>query len=177
MVQGSTESPSVFLERLMEVFHQFTPYDPTAEKHKATVTVAFIDQSTKGIKRKLQKLEGLQDKSLRELVQVAEKVFYNRETEEEKEERRQEEQEARELKRDMRQERNLHRILATIVKEAREPQESSKIEPGNRREPLAKDQCAYYREKGHWAKEWPNRPKKKRAPHPKVLVVQEEDSD
>ena len=92
MVQGSTESPSVFLERLMEVFHQFTPYDPTAEEHKATITVAFIDQSTKDIKRKLQKLEGLQDKSLREHMQVAEKVFYNRETEEKKEERRQKEQ-------------------------------------------------------------------------------------
>jgi hypothetical protein len=63
--------------------------------------------STKDIKKKLQKLEGLQDKSLRELVQIAEKVFYNRETEEEKEEKRQKEQEARELKRDKRQERNL----------------------------------------------------------------------
>jgi hypothetical protein len=155
MVQGSTESPSAFLEY---IDGGVPPYDLTAEEYKATVTVAFIDQPTKDIKRKLQKLEGLQDKSLRELVQVAEKVFYNRETEEEKEERRQEEQEARELKRDMRQERNLHRILATIVKEAREPQESSKIEHGNRREPLAKDQCAYCKGKGHWAREYPKKP-------------------
>ena len=51
--------------------------------------------STKDIKKKLQKLEGLQDKSLRELVQIAEKVFYNRETEEEKEEKRQKEQEVK----------------------------------------------------------------------------------
>lgn len=42
----------------MEVFGQFTPYEPKAEEHKATVTVAFIDQSARDIKRKLQKLEG-----------------------------------------------------------------------------------------------------------------------
>ena len=45
------------------------------------MTVVFIDQSYKDIKWKLQKLEGLQDKSLRELVQVAEKLYDNRETE------------------------------------------------------------------------------------------------
>lgn len=41
------------------------PYDPGSEEHKTTVTVTFIDQSYKDIKQKLQKLEGLQDKSLR----------------------------------------------------------------------------------------------------------------
>lgn len=52
------------------------------------MTVVFIDQSYKDIKWKLQKLEGLQDKSLRELVQVAEKIYHIRENEEEKEESR-----------------------------------------------------------------------------------------
>lgn len=126
MVQGLTESPSVFLEHLMEVCCQFTPYDTKAEEHKATIMVAFIDQSARDIKRKLQELEGLQDKSLRELVQVAEKVFYKREKEEKKkkeqearEDRRQKEKEDRELRREKRQERNCHRILAIVVEEAR----------------------------------------------------------
>ena len=57
---------------------------------------------------------------------------------------KQKEQEARELKRDMRQERNLHKILATVVRDTIEP---SKTVPGNHREPLAKDQCAYCKEK------------------------------
>ena len=39
----------------------------------------------------LQRLEGLQDKSLKYLVQVAEKVYHNKETEEEKEKERKEE--------------------------------------------------------------------------------------
>ena len=53
------------------------------------MAIAFIDQAVRDIRKKLQRLEGLQDKSLRELVQVAEKVYHNRETEEEKEERKQ----------------------------------------------------------------------------------------
>lgn len=129
----------------MEAFRQFTPYDSSSEEHKATVTVAFIDQSSRDVRKKLQKLEGLQDKSLRELVQVAEKVSHNRESEEDKEVRKQKEQEARELKRQRREKRNHHRILATVVRETREP---SKTVPGNRREPLAKDQCTYCKEKG-----------------------------
>lgn len=81
--------PSAFLERLIEAFCQYPPYDPSAEEHRATLTMAFIDQAMKDIKRKLQTLDSLQGKSLRELVQVAEKVYHNRETEEEKEERKQ----------------------------------------------------------------------------------------
>ena len=118
----------------------------SSEEHKAMVTAVFIDQSYKDIKQKLQKLEGLQDKSLRDLVQVAEKVYHNREIEEEKEERKQKEQEARKLKTDKRQERNLHKILATVVRETREP---SKTVLSNQRELIAKDQWAYCKGKGN----------------------------
>ena len=62
VIQGSDESPSVFLKRLMDTFRRFTHYNPNAKEHKVTVVMAFIDQSYKDIKRKLQKLEGLQDK-------------------------------------------------------------------------------------------------------------------
>lgn len=58
----------------MEAFCQFTPYDPSSEEHKTMVMVTFIDQLSQDIRKKLQKLEGLQDKSLRELVQVAESI-------------------------------------------------------------------------------------------------------
>ena len=52
------------------------------------MTMAFIDQASRDIRKKLQRLEGLQDKSLRDLVQVAEKVYHNRETEEKKAQRK-----------------------------------------------------------------------------------------
>ena len=80
--QTPDESPAAFLDC------QYTPYDPSSEEHKATVTMAFIDQASRDIRKKLQRLEGGQDKSLRDLVQVAEKVYHNRETEEEKEQRK-----------------------------------------------------------------------------------------
>ena len=70
---------------VMETFHQYTPYDPSSEEHKATVTMAFIDQASRDIRKRLQKLEQLKNMSLRDLVHVAEKVYHNRETEEEKE--------------------------------------------------------------------------------------------
>lgn len=73
----------------MEAFCQYTPYDSSTEEHRATLTMVFTDQAMKDIKRKLQKLDNLQDKSLRELVQIAEKVYHNRETEEEEKERKQ----------------------------------------------------------------------------------------
>ena len=43
------------------------------------MTMAFIGQANRDIRKKFQRLEGLQDKPLRDLVQVAEKVYHNRE--------------------------------------------------------------------------------------------------
>ena len=71
----------------MEAFCQYIPYDPSSKEHKATVTMAFIDQASRDIRKKLLRLEG-QDKLLKDLVKVAEKVYHNRETEEEKEQRK-----------------------------------------------------------------------------------------
>jgi hypothetical protein len=41
----------------MEAFHQYTPYDPSSEEHKATMTMAFIDQAGRDIRKKLWRLE------------------------------------------------------------------------------------------------------------------------
>jgi hypothetical protein len=46
------------------------------------MTMHFMDQASRESRIKLQRLEGPQDKSLRDLVQVAEKVYHNKETEE-----------------------------------------------------------------------------------------------
>ena len=47
---------------------------------------------------KLQRLEGLQNKLLKDLVQIVEKVYYNRETEEEKEHRKRKNEDKREMR-------------------------------------------------------------------------------
>lgn len=164
VLQGPTEPPSVFLERLMEAYRRYTPFDPSSEGQQAAVAMAFIGQSASDIKKKLQRLEGLQDYSLQDLVKEAEKVYHKRETEEERQERERKEAEERERRRDKRQEKNLTRILAAVVSE-RGPRDRQTGNLGNRapraprdrRPPLDKDQCAYCKEKGHWARECPRK--------------------
>lgn len=176
VLQGPAEPPSVFLERLMEAYRRYTPFDPSSEGQQAAVAMAFIGQSASDIKRKLQRLEGLQDYTLRDLVKEAEKVYHKRETEEEKREREKKEAEERENRRDRRQERNLTKILAAVVGDKRiEKGQSGYLGNGARRPPggkrlqLENDQCAYCKEKGHWAR---NCPKKKQR-GPKVLAFEE----
>ena len=90
VMQGPNEPPSVFLERLLEAFRRYTPFDPTSEAQKASVALAFIGQSALDIKKKLQRLKGLQEAELRDLVKETEKEYYKRETEEEREQKKRE---------------------------------------------------------------------------------------
>jgi hypothetical protein len=91
----------------------------------------------------------------------AEKVFNWRPRKKRKKEKHKEEEREN---RDPRQERNLSRILAAVVgeREGRDRSENRRIgylgnresRPGGRRpvqKTLEKDQCAYCKEKGHWA--------------------------
>lgn len=152
------------------------------------MALAFIGQSAADIKKKLQRLEGLQDYTLQDLVKEAEKVYHKKETEEERQEREKREAEEREEQRDHRQTRNLTRILAVVVGErdiagCREGKRAGCRQTGNlgnrrprtgngrRKPPLEKDQCACCKEKGHWARECP---KRKENTH-KVLNIQEDD--
>ena len=78
--QEPTESPAAFLERLMEAFRQYTPMDPQAEESCAAVLLAFVNQAAPDIRKKLQKIEGLGEQTIQDLLKAAEKVFDNRET-------------------------------------------------------------------------------------------------
>ena len=84
--QEPNESLAAFLERLMEAFRQYTPMDPQADESRTAVLLAFVNQAAPDIRRKLQRIEGLGEQSIQDLVRAAEKVFNNRETPEEREE-------------------------------------------------------------------------------------------
>lgn len=120
VMQGPAEPPSVFLEHLMEAYRRYTPFDPTAEGQAAAVAMAFIGQSASDIRKKLQRIERLQDYTLQDLVKEAEKVYHRRETEEERMEREKREREEREDKRDRERDRTLTKILAAVVEDKRE---------------------------------------------------------
>ena len=81
--QGKDESPAAFLERVIEAFRQYTPMNPEALETKATIIMAFVNQAAPDIKKKLQRVERLGEKSLQDLVIVAEQVYNNRESLEE----------------------------------------------------------------------------------------------
>uniref|UniRef100_A0A8C9CQV4 Gag polyprotein n=1 Tax=Phocoena sinus TaxID=42100 RepID=A0A8C9CQV4_PHOSS len=68
IVQGKTESPSSYLERLMEAFRQYTPMDPEAPENQAAVVMSFVNQAAPDIKKKLQKLEDLEGKQIQDLL-------------------------------------------------------------------------------------------------------------
>ena len=85
--QEPTESPAAFLERLMEAFRQYTPMNSQAEESRAAVLLEFVNQAAPDIRRKLQKIEGLGEQMIQDLLKAAEKVFNNRENPEEREER------------------------------------------------------------------------------------------
>ena len=89
-MQGTMEPASVFLERLMEAYRRYTPFDPMSEGQRASVIMAFIEQLAPDIRKKLQQIEGLQDYTIRDVIKEAEKVYHKRETEDEKQEKERE---------------------------------------------------------------------------------------
>lgn len=115
VMQGATEPPSVFLERLMEAYWRYTPFDPMSEGQRAFMIMVFIGQSAPDIRKKLQRIEGLQDYTIKDVVREAERVYHKRETEEERQEREKREKREDEDRRDKKQEKTLTRILATVV--------------------------------------------------------------
>ncbi|XP_021113435.1 uncharacterized protein LOC110348966, partial [Heterocephalus glaber] len=169
--QKLDESPAAFLERIQEAFRRCTPMDPEAIETKAAVIIHFVNQAAPDIKKKLQKVDRLGEKSIQDLVAVAEKVYNNRETAEEKRE-----------KADDRQTQNLARILlaATAGEQKERERRLRKIavegegkERCRERPQLGKNQCAHCKEYGHWAKDCPKR--KQQEGHPKApnLAVDE----
>lgn len=73
-----SESPAVFLERLLEAYCLFTPINLEAPENRRAINIAFVTQSAPDIRKKLQKIEGFEGKNLSELVEIAQRVFNNR---------------------------------------------------------------------------------------------------
>lgn len=87
--------------------------------------MAFVNQAATDIKKKLQKLEEKGGKQIQDLLRIAQRVYNNRETPEDRQLKATEE---------------MTKVLAAVVQK-----------------PLDKDQCAYCKEKGHWARECPKK--------------------
>ena len=158
----------------MEAFRQYTPMGPEAPETKAAIITAFVNQAAPDSKRKLQSVERLGEKSLQDLVIVAERVCNNRESPEEQQTKLRD-----------RQTRNLAKILlATTMDDPQERQRHlKKLVSGTGKEDgpgrpwehpkMNKNQCAYCKEEGHWVKSCPN--KRSKAPA-KILEMEDLDN-
>jgi hypothetical protein len=82
--QDKAKSPAAFLKQVLEAYCTYTPMDLEAPENKNAIILTFVNQSAPNIRCKLQELDRLADRSLQELLAVAEKVYNHRETPEER---------------------------------------------------------------------------------------------
>ncbi|XP_058030884.1 uncharacterized protein LOC131194178 [Ahaetulla prasina] len=85
IMQRADESPESFLQRLIEAYELYTQVDPRQPENVRMLNERFIADRYEDIRKKLQKLEGALGKNTTELLEVARKVFVNRDKVEKKE--------------------------------------------------------------------------------------------
>ncbi|XP_067318491.1 uncharacterized protein [Anolis sagrei] len=153
VMQGKDESPGAYLERLLEAYRKYSPYDPESKDGSALLNTSFVTQSAPDIRRKLQKQDGFAGMNLSQLIEIATKVFIHRDEAEKRERKKIREED--------------HKIFLNLLDERDKLKES---ESGNRRKrgmrqketrgvrgmPLGRHQCAICRQEGHWKNECPS---------------------
>lgn len=85
---GTPRVIAAFLECLCEAYRVYTPIDLDAPENQTALTLALVIQSTPDKRKKLQKLKGFQDMNWSQLIEVAQKVFNNRDSPGELQEKR-----------------------------------------------------------------------------------------
>ncbi|XP_035195768.1 uncharacterized protein LOC118174504 [Oxyura jamaicensis] len=151
--QEKAESPSAFLERLKETAKKYTDLDIETDQAKAQLALIFLGQSQEDIRKKLQKLEGVDLRNMDKLLEVAWKVYNNREKETSK-----------------RQQQGLLAVIQGrgglgLRGKGRGNPNSRGVGIGkgyagpsrNRVDRLGLNQCAFCRREGHWKNECPFR--------------------
>lgn len=142
VIQTKDESPAAFLERLLESYRLYTPIDPEDPNNRRAINLAFVSQSAPDIRKKLQRLEGFEGENLSKLLEIAQKVFNNRD--------------------------GVQKVMFVGQQGNRPPWKKKKKNPNhrggpsneegqNRKPRLGRDQCAICKKKGHWKNECPEK--------------------
>ncbi|TRZ09372.1 hypothetical protein HGM15179_017729, partial [Zosterops borbonicus] len=82
--QGKEESPTEWIERLRRSLQIYSGTDPNSPVGEVLLKTQFGAKSWEDIRRKLEKIDDWQDKSLQELLREAQKVYMRREDENQK---------------------------------------------------------------------------------------------
>ena len=83
VTKEENENPAPFLGRLTEAFKNFTETDLKSMEGRVLLSHSFITQAVPDIRRKLQKLGKGPEAPISDLVEEANRVFLNRDREEE----------------------------------------------------------------------------------------------
>ena len=159
----------LFGGRLTEVFKNFIQSDLKSMERRVLLAYSFITQALPDIRRTLQKLGKGPETSNSDLVEEANRVFLNRDREEEI---KREQKEAWKARRIERQTQALAwqqaKILALIHPTTMWESRGEQWRKNDLRNPLQLrcTQCAYCREDGHWKGECPYCPKGRRMKTP-----------
>ena len=148
IIQGVDENPALFLARPTEAVQRYTNLDITTPAGLLYLHVEFISQSAPDIRRKLQQLEkGPETPPQRDFLEVAFKMFNNREEE---------------AKREKDHERKAKYAFSAAAIKGRDQPSPSHPRPGLKIPP---GPCFLCNQSGHWAKACPNpRPPTKACP-------------
>ncbi|RMB97035.1 hypothetical protein DUI87_26482 [Hirundo rustica rustica] len=79
--QEKDETPATWLNRLKRNFQLYSSIDPDSPEGQVILKVQFVTKSWPDIRRKLEKIEDWQEKSINELLKEALKVYLRREEE------------------------------------------------------------------------------------------------
>lgn len=121
----------------MEAYRVYTPLDPEAEENRRLINIAFVTQAASDIRKKLQKLEGFEGDNISKLLEIAQKVYINRDDPE------------------VERAKEVAKILIAAQKAPQKGKGNGKQQQRGQRQRLDKDQCAYCKEKGHWKRDCP----------------------
>lgn len=73
--QKSDEHPSDYLTRLLTEFERHTCMDPHQDINQALVNLVYVAQAAPDIKRRIQQIEGFENKTMSELIKIATRVY------------------------------------------------------------------------------------------------------
>lgn len=79
VTQQPEESPGEYYKRLCEAYGMDTPFDPEAQNSQQMVNTSFVAQAVPDIRKKLKKLEEFVGMNITPLIEVANKVYMNKE--------------------------------------------------------------------------------------------------
>uniref|UniRef100_A0A674GP49 CCHC-type domain-containing protein n=1 Tax=Taeniopygia guttata TaxID=59729 RepID=A0A674GP49_TAEGU len=135
--QGKDETPTDWLERLRKSLQMYSGTDPDSPVGTVLLKTQFVAKSWEDIRKKLEKIDNWQEKSLQELLREAQKVY---------------------MRRDEEKQKTQARVLVAAVREAQTAAESSAPARGPPGKPahtqkknkqVSAPECFYCKKKGH----------------------------